>query len=169
MKLINRILTWPFLVLMLALCTTVSAQTNPPPTPDSDAAGWAKLLYEAFTSHSWSVVAGLVLIGLVYPLRRFGPDILKTPTGGLVLAFLLSLSATMGGALAVHVPFTWGLLASSVATAATAAGVWEWIKAHIPGMQQVADKASNTVTMQAPKDSPMGAAIAGAVQSAERP
>lgn len=144
---LNRLLTWPLLVLTLLLCQVVAAQTSPPPPdPSTDLSGWASLLYTAFTSKAWSVVAGLVLVGLVYPIRRFGPEIFKSKFGGLVIAFVLSLCGTLGGALAVHVAFSWGLLASSLATAATAAGVWEWIKDHIPGMSTAAAKASTTPT-----------------------
>jgi hypothetical protein len=102
-------------------------------------------LYAAITSKAWGVVAGLVLVGLVYPLRRFGPNIFKSQFGGLVLAFIISLSGTFGIALAAGVHLTLGLAASAIATAATAAGLWEWIKAHIPGGQAAADKAVEPV------------------------
>lgn len=142
---LNRLLTWPLLVVSLLLCQVAVAQTTPPPpSPDADLAGWAGLLYTAFTSKAWSVLVGLVLVGLVYPIRRFGPSLFKTQFGGLVIAFLLSLCGTLGGALAVHVAFSWALVASSFATAATAAGVWEWIKDHIPGVAPAAAKASVT-------------------------
>lgn len=145
MQKLNRFLTWPTLILLLLLCKVAEAQTSgAPPTPDSDAAGWAKLLYEAFTSKSWSVLIGLVLVGLVYPIRRFGPDLFKTQLGGVAIAFLLSLCGTLGGALAVHVAFSWALVASSLATAATAAGVWEWIKDRLPGAATAAAQASTT-------------------------
>lgn len=137
---INRLLTWP--LLFLVLMTGAALAATDVPAPDTDAAAWIKALYTAITSKAWGVVAGLALVGLVYPLRRFGPDVLKTPFGGLVLAFLISLAATLGVALAAGAPLSLSLAASALATAATAAGVWEWIKAHIPGAQATADKAA---------------------------
>ncbi len=135
-------------MLLLASMWRLALAADAPSPPDVDAAGWAKLVYAAFTSHSWSVLAGLVLIALVYPLRRFGPDVFKSSFGGLVLAFLVSICATFGAALAVNVPVSLSLVASSLATAATAAGLWEWLKAHVPGFQAAADKSS--VTAQLP-------------------
>lgn len=155
---LNRLLTWP--LLFLVLMTGAALAATDIPAPDTDAAGWIKALYTAITSKAWGVVAGLALVGVVYPLRRFGPDVLKTPFGGLVLAFLIALAGTMGVALAAGAPLSLSLAASALATAATAAGVWEWIKAHIPGVQAAADKASTDKvvlegvvnrTIQAPK------------------
>lgn len=137
---LNRLLTWP--LLFLALMTGAALAATDIPTPDADAAGWLKLLYVAITSKAWGVVAGLVLVALVYPLRRFGPTVLKTPFGGLVLAFMIALAGTMGVALAAGATLTLSLAASALATAASAAGIWEWLKAHIPGVQVAADKAS---------------------------
>lgn len=117
-----------------------------PPPPDVDAAAWAQALYGAITQKHWGIVAGIVLIGIVYPIRRFGPDVLKTPLGGLVLAFAVSFAGTLGITLAAGVAFSWALAVGAITTAATAAGVWEWIKAHIPGAQAVADKSSTTTS-----------------------
>jgi hypothetical protein len=136
-------------VVFLLLLSRLAQAGDAPPSPDVDAAAWAKLVYAAFTSHSWGVLTGLVLIALVYPLRRFGPDVFKSSFGGLVLAFLVSLCATLGAALSVHVAPSLGLVASSLATAATAAGLWEWLKTHIPGVQAAADKSSVTAQLPA--------------------
>lgn len=145
----HRILAWPVILLFLLTSTALAAPPEPP-SPDTDVAAWAKLLYEALTSKSWSVLVGLVLIGLVYPIRRFGPDLFKTAFGGLVIAFAVSLSGTLGAALAVHVELSWALVATSLSTAAAAAGVWEWLKAHIPGMQTLANKSTNTPSVTIP-------------------
>jgi hypothetical protein len=142
-RLLNRFLTWPIVLIVLLTGAALAQTIPPPPSPDTDAAGWIKLLYGAVTSKAWGVVVGLVLIGLVYPLRRFGPNVLKTPFGGLVLAFSISLAATLGAALAVGVAPSLSLAASALATAATAAGVWEWLKAHIPGVQAAAVKSGS--------------------------
>lgn len=140
MRTLNRLLSWPLLFLLLMTATALAATDIP--SPDTDAAGWVKLLYAAVTSKAWEAVVGLVLIGLVYPVRRFGPAILKTPFGGLVLAFAISLLGTMGVALAAGVHFSLSLAASSLSTAAAAAGLWEWLKAHVAGVQAAAVKAS---------------------------
>lgn len=129
-------------VLLLMAMTGLAVAGVAPPAPDVDASAWAQALYTALVAKQWGIVAGVALIGLVYPLRRFGPSILKTPFGGLVLALLTSLSATFGIALAAGAPITLALAASAIATAATAAGVWEWLKSHIPGVEQAAAKAS---------------------------
>lgn len=139
---INRFLTWPLLFLLMMPAAALAAPDIP--TPDTDAAAWAKLLYVALTSKAWSVVVGLALVALVYPLRRWGGITVpwfKTPFGGLVLAFSMSLAGTVGVALAAGVAPTPALIATSLSTAAAAAGVWEWLKAHVPGMQLAADKA----------------------------
>ncbi|HKQ65975.1 MAG TPA: hypothetical protein VJZ73_13255 [Methylomirabilota bacterium] len=143
MQKINRILTWPLLFLVLLAPATALAATDPP-TPDTDAAAWVKALYEAVTSKKWSVVVGFVLVGLVYVARRWALGWVawfKTPFGGLVLGFLIALAGTMGIALAAGVQPSLALVATSLSSAAVAAGVWEWLKAHIPGVQTAADKA----------------------------
>lgn len=139
MQKLNRLLTWPLVFLVLMVSTALAAPDVPDPA--ADAVGWVKALYEAVTSKSWGIVSGLALVGLVYPLRRFGPSIFKTAFGGMVLAFAVSLAGTMGIALAAGAKISLALVASSLATAATAAGVWEWLKAHLPGVQAAADRA----------------------------
>jgi hypothetical protein len=143
MERINKFLTWPLLFLVLVPAIALAAPDIP--APDTDAAAWAKLLYMAVTSKEWGVVVGLALVALVYPLRRWGGMVVpwfKTPFGGLVLAFLVSLSGTLGIALAAGVKPTVGFLATALSSAAAAAGVWEWLKAHVPKVQDAADKAA---------------------------
>jgi len=126
--------------ILISLPARADAVTVPP--PDVDAAAWAKALYAAITQKHWGIVVGVALIGIVYPVRRWGPDVLKTPFGGLVLAFVISLAGSLGITLAAGVPFSWSIAAGALTTAATAAGVWEWIKQHIAGAQAAADKSS---------------------------
>lgn len=143
MQKINRLLTWPMVFLFLWCATAVAASDIP--SPDTDAAGWLKLLYAAVTSKAWEPVIGLVLIGLTYPLRRFAVSLwgwFATPFGGLVLAFAIALCGTLGSALAVRAPISLSLFAASLSTAAAAAGVWEWLKDHIPGVERAAAKNS---------------------------
>jgi hypothetical protein len=140
---INRFLTWP--IVFLVLFCGVSFAATDVPTPDTDAAAWLKALYTALTTKAWTPVVGLVMIGLVYGIRRvLVPSWawLGTAFGGLVLGFTLSLLSTLGAAFAVGTSFSWSLVLMSLSTAAAAAGIWEWLKAHIPGVQAAANKAS---------------------------
>lgn len=134
------------LLLVLVSLPTASWAADSIPSPDVDAAAWAKLLYTAVTSHSWGVVTGLVLIAVVYPLRRFGPDLFKSKFGGLFLAFFVSLCATLGAAFAAGAKVDVGLIVGALTTAATAAGLWEWLKAHVPGVDSAAAAASVAVS-----------------------
>ncbi len=144
MKQINRLLSWP-LVFLFLMCGTALAATDIP-SPDTDAAAWIKLLYAAVTSKAWTVVFGLALVGITYPLRRWGGMLIpwfQTALGGLVLGFLVSLAATLGVALAAGAHVTLTLVAASLSSAAAAAGIWEWLKAHIPGIHAAAVKAGS--------------------------
>lgn len=133
---LNRKLTWPlilFVLFLMSVATTAFAATDPP-SPDVDAAAWAKALYTAVTSKEWGIVAGLGLVGLVYVARRWllgWVGWFKTPFGGLVLGFLVALASTMGLALAAGAKPSIALVFTSLSSAAAAAGVWEWIKAHV--------------------------------------
>lgn len=164
MEKLNRFLTWPLLFLLLVPAVALAAPDVP--TPDTDAAAWAKLLYMALTSKAWGVVVGLVLVAVVYPLRRWGGVVVpwfKTPFGGLALAFLVSLAGTMGVALAAGVAPTPGLIASALSTAAAAAGVWEWLKAHVPKVQDAADKAAELPVARVMSTSMMLMVVVGLV------
>jgi hypothetical protein len=144
---LNRLLPWPLVLCMLlvmSLATTAFAAPDVP-SPDSDAAGWIKALYTAVTAKEWGVVTGLALVGLVYVARRWllgWVTWFKTPFGGLVLGFLVALASTLGVALGAGATPSLSLVMTSLSAAATAAGVWEWLKAHVPGMQTAADKAA---------------------------
>ncbi len=146
---LSRILDVLIVALVIDLLTSLPAHAGATqvPSPDVDAAGWAKALYEAITQKHWGIVVGVALIGIVYPIRRWGPDVLKTPFGGLVLAFVISLAGSLGITLAAGVAFSWSIAVGALTTAATAAGVWEWIKQHIPGAQAAADKSSIPVQL----------------------
>lgn len=144
---LNRVVTWPMaLCVMFLLCLSATAFAAPDvPPPDIDASAWAKAVYAAVTSKEWSVVIGLALVGLTYVARRWALGWIswfKTPFGGLVLAFGISLAGTLGVALAAGARPSLSLVATALSGAAAAAGLWEWLKAHIPGMQKAADKAS---------------------------
>jgi hypothetical protein len=141
MQKLNRFLTWP-LVLLVLFCGVALAAVDVP-TPDTDAPGWLKALYTALTTKAWTPVVGLVMIGLVYGIRRVVVPAwawLGTAFGGLVLSFTLSLLSTLGAAFAVGTGFSWSLVLMALSTAAAAAGIWEWLKAHIPGVQSAANQ-----------------------------
>src|SRR5678815_2465702 len=132
------------------LCGVAFAATDPPP-PDVDAAVWIKAVYTAVTSKNWGLVVGMVLIAIVFPLRKYGPALLKSKTGGLLLAFATSLAGTMGAALLAGAKPDLPMVITALTTAATAAGVWAWLKDHLPGAQQAADKIAAEAPVEAPK------------------
>jgi hypothetical protein len=131
------------LALPLLLIFVGSALAAPDvPTPDADAAEWLKALYSAATAGEWKILAGLALVGVVWLLRSWGVKALPwfgTKTGGLALAFLVSIGGTFGLALAAGAKLSLASAASALGTAAAAAGVWEWLKAHMPGVQKAND------------------------------
>lgn len=135
------------LLILLLLCvwSAVAAAADAPPPPDFDAPAFLIALYTAVTSKNWGLVVGIALIALVYPLRLYGPAVLKTKLGGLVLAFAISLAGTFGTAFAAGAKPDLAMVITALTTAATAAGLWEWIKTHLPGAQAVADKATTPV------------------------
>ena len=139
----KRLLRHSLLIPIMLCAWAVSAvAADAPPPPAFDAPSWLQAVYTAVTSKNWGLVVGLGLIGLVYPLRLYGPSILKTKFGGLALAFVVSLAGTFGVALLAGARPDFAMVITALTTAATAAGVWEWIKTHLPGAQAVADKAT---------------------------
>lgn len=123
---LNRLLTWPILILIVLAGTALAA--GDVPTPDADAAGWAKALYEALTSKEWGIASGLALTGIIYLARRFGPRWFKGEVGAMILGLLISLGTTIGVTLAAGAEFNWRLLLTAAASAAEAAALWQWIK-----------------------------------------
>ena len=115
-------------------------------SPDTDAAGWARALYDAFTSGRWKIVAGLSMLGVVYAIRFVASKWIpwfKTKTGGFLLGFAVALLTTLGAAFAADAPVSLGLLLSALGTAATAAGLWGWIKDKLPALgKPVSDSTS---------------------------
>lgn len=140
------------------LCGVALAAADPPP-PDVDAAVWIKAIYTAVTSKNWGLVVGLALIALVFPMRKYGPAIFKSKLGGLLLAFATSLAGTLGAAFAAGAKPDLPLVVTALTTAATAAGLWAWIKDHLPGAQAASDK----ITAEAPPSTNFTAAGAVAL------
>jgi hypothetical protein len=147
------------ILILLLMCTwsATAAAAGPVPPPDVDAAAWLQAIYVAVTSKNWGLVVGIALIGLVYPLRLWGPAVFKSKLGGLMLAFLVSLAGTFGAALAAGAHPNFAMVVTALTTAATAAGLWEWIKAHLPGAQAAADKA--TAPVQPPSNIVRGSIV----------
>lgn len=131
----------PFVILCTVLCGAALAADVP--SPDADASGWLKALYAAATGGEWKVLAGLVLLGVMFAARTWGAKVVPwfaTKTGGLVLAFVISLAGTMGLALAAGAAVSLATVVSALGTAAAAAGVWEWVKTYLPSVQASNDK-----------------------------
>jgi hypothetical protein len=126
---------WPILLLLVLLpALALAAPGNEVPDPNVDASAWLKALYEALTSKSWGVVVGLAMVGLTYPIRKWGSNVVpwfKTKLGGVVLAFTLGMLATLGVAAAAGAKITLVLVAVTASSTATAAGLWGWIKDYL--------------------------------------
>lgn len=118
-------------LLLILLWAASAAAASAPPTPDQDAPGWMKALYEAATSGEYKIAAGLVLVGIFYAVNRWTPIKPKTKPGRIALAFVLSLSLTLGLALAAGAPLALATFTTAIGTAAGAAGVWGWIKDYL--------------------------------------
>jgi hypothetical protein len=112
------------------------------PDIDKDAAGFASSMLSAVKSGQWRLLAGLLLIALVWAARKWGAGVmpwLKTDRGG---AFLVLLLAELGGlatTLAGDAPFTWGTLVNSLSMAFTAAGGFTVIKKLLAPSDKRAD------------------------------
>lgn len=131
------------LVFLTLVLLTGLAYAADVPAPDVDTSAWLKAVYEAATKGEWKMLAGLVLIGIVFVLRAYGSKYIKwfaTSTGGTILNFVGSLGGTIGLALAAGAPVTFGLVLTGISTAATATGLWELIKRYIPSVNTKNEK-----------------------------
>lgn len=145
------ILFLPFLIILasggLALAAAAAV-----PSPDVDANAWVRALYTAATAGDWKIVGGLGLLGLVFALRAYGARLipwLATKSGGLVLGLAVSLAGTLGLALAAGASVNLTTFASALVTAATAAGLWGWLKDRIPAVGAPASSAATAATIAA--------------------
>ena len=101
------------------------------PSPANDTAEWLSALYKAFTGGEYKIGAGLVLVGLVAGVMKWTPLEPTSKTGKIALAFALSLAGTLGIAFAADAPIALGTFVTAISTAATAAGLWGWIKDYL--------------------------------------
>lgn len=112
-------------------CLDVAHAATAPPDPEADAGGFLRLLYDAATSKQWSIVAGYVLVGLAFVVRKYALGRFswtQTRWGGFGIAVALSLAGTLGLALATGAPIDVSLVLSALSTAMTAAGGWTWLQ-----------------------------------------
>ena len=75
-------------------CMGAAHAATAPPDPEADAGGFIRLLYEAATSKQWSIVAGYVLVGLAFVVRKYALGRFiwtQTRWGGFGIAVALSL------------------------------------------------------------------------------
>ncbi|NTX16164.1 hypothetical protein HUA76_35880 [Myxococcus sp. CA056] len=92
---------------------------------------FAQLLFNAVTSQNYALVASLVVVLLVYLLRKFGGAFVpffNTDRGGAVLVLGVSLAGAVANALAAGAPFSLALVLTAVKVALTAAGGFTLVK-----------------------------------------
>ncbi|TQF09182.1 hypothetical protein FJV41_45945 [Myxococcus llanfairpwllgwyngyllgogerychwyrndrobwllllantysiliogogogochensis] len=105
------------------------------PNPEQFEA-FAQLLLDAVTSRNYALLAALVVVLLVYLLRKFGGafiPFLRTDRGGAVLVLGVSLAGAVANALAAGAPFSLALLVTALKVALTAAGGFTVIKRLVFG------------------------------------
>lgn len=133
------------ILIFLTICLmTVTAWAASVPSPDTDTAEWLKALYTAFTSGDYKIGAGLVLVGIVAGFMKWTPLKPKSKLGKIALAFGVSLLGTLGLAFAADAPIALGTFITAISTAATAAGVWGWIKDWMASKKPAAPASSTT-------------------------
>ena len=117
-----------------------AAQAAPAAVPsiDENPVGFFGAAYRAATSKQWLLLTGCVLMALVWVLRLglvqkwkwFG-----TTAGGITLAFAISAGSSIGAAATSGMPINASLLLSALTTAATAAGLWQWVSKQFPSLK----------------------------------
>lgn len=100
--------------------------------PDPEQAGaFVKLLVDAASSRNWPLLAALVVVALVWAVRRFGAARLPwlgTDRGGAVLVLATSLAGAVATALAGGAGLSLPLLVEALAVAVSAAGGFNLVK-----------------------------------------
>ncbi|NVJ26873.1 hypothetical protein HUW62_37210 [Myxococcus sp. AM011] len=92
---------------------------------------FAQMFLDAVTGQNYALVASLVVVLLVYLLRRFGGSFIpffNTDRGGALLVLGVSLAGAVANALAAGAPFSLSLMLTAVKVALTAAGGFTLIK-----------------------------------------
>lgn len=115
------------LVLAVSLPALALAQ-EVPPASDLDPIQILASFVRAIQGGQWPVAVVLVLVGLIWLVRKFGTGWwpwLKTSEGGTVMAFLTVLGSVLGAAALVpgaHI--TWTLVGQAAAAAFASIGAW---------------------------------------------
>lgn len=127
----SAVLVPPFEGVGSAVTAIGSGSAAPSIDPAADPEGFLRMLLDAATTGKWKVLAGLVLVALVYVTRRWvlgRVDWFQTRTGGIVLAIGLATAGTLGLSLAGGGGFSVAILLNAVSTAVAAAGLWQWLQ-----------------------------------------
>ena len=98
---------------------------------DLDVLSLAKSLYDAVMHGQWALLAALVLVALVFALRKFvAPKVpfLASDAGGVLLAFFGSLGGALSTAFAAGEAFSWALLFKAAQVAFLAMGGYAALK-----------------------------------------
>ncbi|RJS14607.1 hypothetical protein DRW03_34580 [Corallococcus sp. H22C18031201] len=105
------------------------------PSPEQFEA-FARMLFDAVTGRNYALAAALVVVVLVYLLRKFGGMFVpwfSTDRGGAVLVLGVSLAGAVANALAAGAPFSLGLMLTALKVALTAAGGFTLVKRLVFG------------------------------------
>lgn len=105
--------------------------TSPSIDPENDPGGFISATLDAAKSGQWRILAGFLLVGLVWAARKWGSGVapwLKTDRGGAALVLALALLGGVATTLLSGQAFAWGLLVNSLSMAFTAAGGYAVLK-----------------------------------------
>lgn len=109
----------------------VLANTAAPlPSPEDGPAILNQIL-DAIGSGNWRLVAALIVVGLIWLMRRFATKIhpwFGTDRGGVAVALLGGLLAVAAGELAAGRHFTVQTVANGISFAVAAAGGWVMVR-----------------------------------------
>lgn len=123
----TRIRPWRIFALLIVIAPALAFAQDVPPT-DFDPLQLLGAFVRAIQGGQWPVAAVLVLVGLVWAVRKFGIKWipwLATSEGGTVLAFLTVLASVLGAAaLAPGALITWALVWKACAAAFASIGAW---------------------------------------------
>lgn len=100
------------------------AQAVPPTEP----VDLAKALFAAIMSGHWFLAASLVLMGIVFLIRRTPWPPLQTDVGGVLLNFGSSLALALFSAAAAGAPVTWPVILTALQVSGGAAVAYMLIK-----------------------------------------
>lgn len=101
------------------------------PSPDDDPGAFVSSVLNAAKAGQWRLLAGFLLVGLVWAARKWGSGAvpwLKTDRGGAALVLVLALLGGIATTLLSGQAFAWGLLVNSLSMAFTAAGGYAVLK-----------------------------------------